>query len=298
MDQATAIREGRARLKMSQEALAGASEVSVRTLIRAEQGQRVSGESLRSICAVIGVDAAGIEPSPPVRPDAHTEVSPPEAVPPLDADNPQRVPVPPVAKPFLRRLLGLRAVPLACLMLLVEAPAFMACLMGTYKTVRAIDAPTQWTMERHAARSVVAVAHAESTGTGWRRTLPSFEIRTCRAPDNLLKDAVTDILTNFRHVDDCPVRTIVIERTSIAGGVLLTVGPVGGQFGRYVARRLSGDPSVMWSVAMGSGHQARDLAWFDPRTIPAEDMPKPGDDESSWLFMRMTRATVVGEAGR
>ncbi len=62
VDQATAIQDGRARLKMSQEHLASAAGISARTVVRAESGFRVSGESLRGICAVLGLDSASLAP--------------------------------------------------------------------------------------------------------------------------------------------------------------------------------------------------------------------------------------------
>lgn len=302
MDQATAIKEGRARLRMSQEALAGAAEVSVRTLIRAEQGQRVSGESIRAICAVIGIDATDIdvpaaEPVPPVVANGTSLTG--EGGGPGTGTPAQEAVVPDVRVPLGRRLLGLRQTPLLLAMTVLALPVMLATLMGTVKAIMAADAPRQWVLERHAARSVIAVSHVESTGAGWQRTLPSFEVPLCKVPEDFLRDAIRDLLTNYRHFEEtCRPRTITIERTRVPGGVLMAVGPVGGRFGRYVARRLSGDPAVTWSVAMGSGRQARDLAWFDPRAIPPDDMPRPGDDETSWLFVRMARATVVGEAGR
>lgn len=48
---------------MSQAHLAAAAGVSKRTVIRAEQGANIQDESLRCLCSVLGIDAAGLPPA-------------------------------------------------------------------------------------------------------------------------------------------------------------------------------------------------------------------------------------------
>ncbi len=60
MEQAEAIRAARTGRRMTQAHLAEASSVSSKTVIRAETGRPVSDENLRSICSVLGLDAAAL----------------------------------------------------------------------------------------------------------------------------------------------------------------------------------------------------------------------------------------------
>ena len=65
MKQADSIIEARKALRMSQEILAQAAGVSVRTVARVEGGERASDETMKAICAVLG-----LEPAPCDDPDA------------------------------------------------------------------------------------------------------------------------------------------------------------------------------------------------------------------------------------
>lgn len=60
MEQAERIAAARGAARMSQEHLAKAAGVSVRTVIRAEGGHNISPESMRALCAVLDLDAGGI----------------------------------------------------------------------------------------------------------------------------------------------------------------------------------------------------------------------------------------------
>lgn len=63
MDQASTLRQAREAARMSQAHLAAASGVSKRTIIRAEQGANIQGESLRCICSVLGIDVSALPPA-------------------------------------------------------------------------------------------------------------------------------------------------------------------------------------------------------------------------------------------
>lgn len=58
--QAAALKAGRARARMSQRHLAQAAGVSDRTVRRAEAGLPISDEVIRSLCAVLGIEARGL----------------------------------------------------------------------------------------------------------------------------------------------------------------------------------------------------------------------------------------------
>lgn len=60
LTQAEAIREARARARMTQEHLARAAGVSEKTVRRAERNERISHENLRALCAVVGLDALSL----------------------------------------------------------------------------------------------------------------------------------------------------------------------------------------------------------------------------------------------
>jgi transcriptional regulator with XRE-family HTH domain len=61
MDRAATISNARGAARMSQDHLAQAAGVSVRTVIRAEGGHPVSHESLRALCAVLGLEATDLD---------------------------------------------------------------------------------------------------------------------------------------------------------------------------------------------------------------------------------------------
>ena len=59
-EQGVAIRAARIAMKMTQAHLAAASGVSEKTVRRAEAGDRIGPESLRSLCAALGLDATAL----------------------------------------------------------------------------------------------------------------------------------------------------------------------------------------------------------------------------------------------
>lgn len=65
MGQSHAIRDSRARLRMTQASLAKAAGMSLNTVKRAEAGLPVQDESIRSICAVLGLDVVDFPRSSP-----------------------------------------------------------------------------------------------------------------------------------------------------------------------------------------------------------------------------------------
>lgn len=99
MEQGQALRAARAKLKMTQSILAGASGLSERTVMRAEKGRPVSAENLRSLCAVLGLDAADL-----VRTEASAAPPAQEALqPPSAAHEPPCVALPPSPERTVRR---------------------------------------------------------------------------------------------------------------------------------------------------------------------------------------------------
>lgn len=60
MDQAEAIKATRGRMRITQQVLAARAKVSVRTVIRAEQGHPILDDNLVAICEVLSLDVAGI----------------------------------------------------------------------------------------------------------------------------------------------------------------------------------------------------------------------------------------------
>lgn len=74
-DQAEAIRAARTSRRMSQAHLAKAALVSAKTVIRAEAGQAILDENLRSICSVLGLDAAALSKPYPAEPRVEASVA-------------------------------------------------------------------------------------------------------------------------------------------------------------------------------------------------------------------------------
>jgi len=62
-DASSILRRARASARMTQRHLAAAAGVSERTVSRAERGDSVAAESVRALCAVLGLDAAAL-PAP------------------------------------------------------------------------------------------------------------------------------------------------------------------------------------------------------------------------------------------
>jgi DNA-binding XRE family transcriptional regulator len=284
VDQAAEIDGARMRLKMSQEMLALAAGVSVRTVIRAGQGTRVSGESLRAICAVLGLDSAALAtPAVPVSTGRD------EGVLPGTGDPIGGVYVAPVGtQPFLRRVLGFRRTPMRVVFGIVfsvsAAVSAAGMAYGVEKSVKA----ARWSGEHVFAAGVSRYVNALADGRDNGGALPAYEAMGC--PN---WETFGSILGSFlRGQVECErtFRTVRLERTVAAdGSTLLAVGPVTAEFGHDVARRLSGNPGVSWSVAYGTGRQGRDLAWFDPRRVPREEFPLPPGGNGAWVFVRLSK---------
>ena len=117
---------------MTQAQLALASGVSQRTVRRAEAGQEISDESLRCICAVLGLDCSGPEPGTPgildpmvVAMSASARVIYPSPAP----RKPETYPLSEFLKDSVQDLLAL--VPLMTLMILAVVFALGGTIFGT-----------------------------------------------------------------------------------------------------------------------------------------------------------------------
>ena len=64
MDQGTTVRAARAKLRMTQASVAAAAGVSVNTVKRAEAGHPVQDETIRNLCAVLGLHVASFPRTP------------------------------------------------------------------------------------------------------------------------------------------------------------------------------------------------------------------------------------------
>ena len=313
VDQAFAIQDGRARLKLSQEHLASAAGISARTVVRAESGFRVSGESLRNMCAVLGLDSGAIAPvkddpgaaaaadEAPATPDGTEADAEPGGGPLGMAEATASMSV---IRTRWDRLLALGRTPIkqlpwhrllamhrAQVFSVLAIPMAISCLWCWTPIINKVTIPSdtgRWMMEATASRATAAYLNAIAAGRQAARppALSYFacgEVENPNSPFRMLL-ATEDGCGFTRH-------EILIETVRPPDGTVQTiVGPVGREFGRDLARRLSGDPAVGWKVAYATGRQARGLAWFDPREVPTQDLPRPPDARSTWVYVTMSKA--------
>jgi transcriptional regulator with XRE-family HTH domain len=321
VDQATAIQDGRARLKMSQEHLASAAGISARTVVRAESGFRVSGESLRSICAVLGLDSASIAPveapedggipseDVPAGPQAIGE-SVSEAAPEACAAGEacvQAGPTPraggapmsrleralalgrtPIGHLPWRRALVLHRAQVAAVVVPLTVVAGLLSWSPIIERVTTLNDTGRWILEAPASQAAAAYVNALAAGRHVSRppVLSYFACSQADKPGSPWRMAMA-----MDHDCGYSRQEILVETVRPQDGSVQTVvGPVGREFGRDLARRLSGDPAVTWKVAFATGRQAQGLAWFDPREVPTQDMPRPPDAPSTWVHVTMSKA--------
>lgn len=74
-EQGLAIRGARLERRMTQAHLAGLAGVSEKTVRRAECGDRLQADSVRALCAALGLDASELRTEAEMRPDVAAEVS-------------------------------------------------------------------------------------------------------------------------------------------------------------------------------------------------------------------------------
>jgi len=74
-EQGLAIRGARLERRMTQAHLAGMAGVSEKTVRRAEGGDRLQADSIRAVCAALGLDASQLRTEAELRPDVAAEIN-------------------------------------------------------------------------------------------------------------------------------------------------------------------------------------------------------------------------------
>ncbi len=185
-----------------------------------------------------------------------------------------------------RRLLTLHRAQVSAVVLPVTVVASLFGWSPIMERVTVLNDTGRWIREAPASQAAAAYVNALAAGRQALRPPPLFYLACSQVPGTGSPWwATMDADCGYSRQE------ILIETVmSQDGSVQTVVGPVGREFGRDLARRLSGDPKVIWKVAFATGRQARGLPWFDPREVPTQDMPRPPDSPSTWVHIAMSKA--------
>ena len=279
------LRRAREARRMTQAHLAQAAGVSARTVMRAENGEDVSAESMRAICSVLGLDAEAVDAPSPAE-ERKRKWSPVEATFALILD---RILDLFTGRGTQRRELRLTLTSMAFVMLL--ASAFLAT-----KAIQGLILPQSYVRYVGWSDSVgmrKAVALAAPLSRGMDALAGDFDTATTFADDDW--SVAVDNRPGWLDMDcDDPDFWSFLrssERTCRPweGGVKVTqvgqdrmtarVGPFPGKPLAMTARLLTPNPKVRVSVAFTETPEApaSGVLWLDPRGLADGQVPQhPG----------------------
>lgn len=283
--QAAALRAARLRLCMTQEILAGAADVSVRTVIRAEKGEEINAENLRSLCAALGLDAGEVAAAPG-----------PATVAAVARDIPGEVPGPPALPArsrTARAALNMSALAGALLALLPVVNLFTGYAMSEANGRPSVH-EMSWLAGTVLARDVDELMSRMASGplsgepeisAGRQRLRFDCEERSAWA-------------WLFGRYDRCRLATMTVDARAFGPSAAgLAIGPgVDVEILEAFALQLRSEPGTSLRVAFtdGFGTPAPGTFWFDPRGVDANLLPRirPGRTHMHVVVTRNGREDV------
>ena len=284
-DIGVAARRARKGLLLSQEQVADAAGVSVSSVARLERGDGVSDETLKAVCAVVGLDAAALRGAELVSPD------------PLPA---ARGPDRPSGRRRALRLAAAWALACVPLSLIGVELGVQASILGSAPQREGVTEMLQQSAVRlrvaeinKAAVAYSSILPADAPDRGWQPWKQGYQVQwsICgRQQSGIVAVATTWDLANLNGVPVCSERgipSIVVRRDDASTEFVL--GPLEPKLARGLLALLTPDPSVsVQAIATATSDMpGPEPAWSDPRLGPA---PLPVEPEG-FLRIRLGRAS-------